>query len=298
MIIEEVPKKFQPNYKSSYPCYSSGKNMEEIFYHMLKEKKDEIETDYIYLPVFWTSYYVLNNYGKNINDILVWLRSLDKSKKYFTIVQYASGIFVDECFNLNIIVYTSGGGGINIKNNTEKVVSTPFGNRSIFIGKKGNYDIPLICNPIFPTEEKKKDIFCSFIGRFDTHPCRVKMKKILQRDKNFIFFRSGDFKKYKDILNRSLFTLSPRGYGYTSFRIYESILAESIPVYIWEDQKVLPYQDELKWEEFCIIVKSSEIEKIPEILKNCDHEKMLKKIKEIKHLFSFEGICNYIIKKL
>ena len=35
MIIHEVPKAFQPKYKSDYPKYSSGKNMEEIFFEFL-----------------------------------------------------------------------------------------------------------------------------------------------------------------------------------------------------------------------------------------------------------------------
>ena len=32
MLILNVPKQFQPNYKSNYPEYSNGLNMEEVFY--------------------------------------------------------------------------------------------------------------------------------------------------------------------------------------------------------------------------------------------------------------------------
>lgn len=298
MIIQEIPKEFQPQYKSNYPSYSSGKNIEEIVYEILKQKKEEIITDYIYLPVFWTSYYVLNNYGKNIQKLLEWMKKLDKTKKYFTIVQYASGVFIDNKIDLNITVFSAGGGGLNIKNNTEKQISTPFGNRSIFIGNKSTYSIPLICNPLFPYEEKNKDIFCSFMGRLDTHPCRVEMKKILEKNKKFKFFNSTNFDKYKEIVNRSIFTLSPRGYGYTSFRIYEAILAESIPIYIWEDKKILPFEEDLNWEEFSIIIHSSEIKILPKILERTDKEKLLLKIKEIKKLISFESIYKYIKEKI
>ena len=41
MIIQDVPKEFQPKYISTYPVYSSGKNIEEIFYdYFTKEKKN------------------------------------------------------------------------------------------------------------------------------------------------------------------------------------------------------------------------------------------------------------------
>ena len=32
MIIENIPSDFQPNYKSNYPEYSNGQNIEEILY--------------------------------------------------------------------------------------------------------------------------------------------------------------------------------------------------------------------------------------------------------------------------
>lgn len=70
MIILDVPKIFQPRYKSIYPSYSSGKHMKEIIYEMFINSKQTIDTDYIYLPIFWTSYYIINNYGSSNMDIL------------------------------------------------------------------------------------------------------------------------------------------------------------------------------------------------------------------------------------
>ena len=61
MLIVDVPSNFQPKYISNYPSYSSGKNMEEICYDFFSTHKDTIDSDYIYLPIFWTSYYVINN---------------------------------------------------------------------------------------------------------------------------------------------------------------------------------------------------------------------------------------------
>jgi len=287
-----VPKEFQPKYKSTYPCYSSGKNIEEEFYNYYIN--NNISSSYIYIPVFWTSYYVTHNYGENIQPLYKWLDTLDKTKKYFTIVQYASGIFVKN-FNLDILVFSAGGGGLNLKNN-KTIQYLSFNNirRHIFFGNKGDHDIPLICNPRFPELDIKKDIFCSFIGRYDTHSCRFKMKSILEKNKKYLFYNSSNFQTYNKILNRSIFTLAPRGYGYTSFRIYEAILANSIPIYIWEDKKVLPYSDIIDWNDFCIVINSKDINNIDTIISKVNIKEKYKNLQKVKNLFTFNEMFKYI----
>lgn len=323
MLILNVPKQFQPNYKSNYPEYSNGLNMEEVFYKFFLNNKNKIKTDLIYLPIFWTSYYILNDYGKNILPLLQYLKTLELSRKYFTIVQFASGIYITNDINLNIKVFSAGGGGLNkillekclimdkttgpIKmfnnNNSQqikvnKICEKSHNGKIIFNGNKGDVDIPLICLPIFPFLNLSKDIFCSFMGRFDTHSCRLKMWESLKNIQNIKFFNSVNFEQYCNIINRSLFTLAPRGYGYTSFRIYEAILGESIPIYIWEDQKVLPFNDEINYEDFSIIIHSSEINKLPSLLKNINIDEKRENLKKIKHKFKIEEMVDYIVKKL
>lgn len=297
MIIQKIPTIFQPAYKSNYPEYSSGKNIEEIFLQYFLDNKDSIHTEYIYLPIFWTSYYVINQYGENIQPLYNWLDTLDKNKKYFTIVQYASGIYIRNPID-NILVFSAGGGGLNIKSNCMRE-DTFFGlKRHIFYGNTGNYSIPLICLPTFPCLNIERDIYCSFMGRFDTHKCRIIMNNLLKNDKQFSFYNSVNFNTYKNILNRSIFTLAPRGCGYTSFRIYEAILSGSIPIYIWENKKILPFEDILNWDEFSIIIHENDIENLPNILKNTDINKLQENLHKIKHWFSFDKIFNYITNKL
>jgi len=297
MIIEKIPKIFQPVYKSNYPQYSCGKNIEEIYYEIFSKYKDLIKTDAIYLPIFWTSYYVINNYGNNIDPLLNYITTLDKNKHYFTIVQYASGIYIKENLK-NLLVFSAGGGGLNNKETSVKE-EIFFGlKRHIFYGNVADFHIPLICFPLFPSLKISKNIYCSFMGRYDTHKCRVIMRNELSNNNKFIFFNSSGFEKYKEILNRSIFTLAPRGYGYTSFRIYEAILAGSIPIYIWENKKILPFEDILNWNEFSIIINENEIKNLPNILSTCDISKMQKKIEDVKHYFTFENTFKYIKNKL
>lgn len=298
MLILDVPSKFKPEYISDYPSYSSGKNMEELYYEYFLTHKDNINSDYIYLPVFWTSYYVTNDYANNIDEIYDWLESLDKTKKYFTIVQYASGIFVRN-FDLDILVFSGGGGGLNIKNDDISREVSFYGiNRHVFFGNKANYDIPLLCLPLFPTIDIEKNMFCSFMGRLDTHKCRLEMKTFLENNSDFHFFESENFDQYKTIINRSIFTLAPRGYGYTSFRIYEAIMGNSIPVYIWEDKKVLPFSDTINWDDFAVIINSSEIEQLPNILKNVDIHEKLNNLLKVKEMFTINYTYEYIKTKI
>lgn len=299
MIIQNIPKEFQPDYKSDYPCYSSGKNTEEIYYNYFLNNKNNIESEYIYIPVFWTSYYILHNYANDIDELYKWLETLDKTKKYFTIVQYDSGIYVKN-FDLNILVFSAGGGGLNIKNNDVSEVVEFYGlSRYIYFGNKGDIDIPLLCLPQFSSDNSvNKDIFCSFMGRFDTHKCRMDMNNLFNNNEKIKFFNSVGYDEYKDLLNRSVFTLAPRGCGYTSFRIYEAIMSNSIPIYIWDDKKILPFSDIIDWDSFSIIINSSQLDNLPTILENTNIHEKQQNLQKVKHLFTFDETYNYIKNKI
>ena len=95
MEICSIPPQFQPHYISNYPSYSSGKNIEELVFEFLQTIKETIITEYVYLPVFWTSYYILHDYKYESRELSNWLEILDNSEKYFTVIQFDSGIFVN-----------------------------------------------------------------------------------------------------------------------------------------------------------------------------------------------------------
>jgi len=294
MEIYNIPSQFQPEY--------SKKHIEEILFEIIKTNIQHIQSDYIYLPVFWTSYYILHDFSDRSGELSGWLDTLDKSKKYFTIVQFDSGIYVKN-YDIDIMVFTAGGGGMNIGvgdlDHDECICKIEYNGirRSVFCGHKGIYDIPLLCLPEIPYLNLERDIFCSFMGRMDTHTCRMEIRDVLQGDK-FKFWETVDYDTYKQILNRSIFSLAPRGYGYTSFRLYEAISANSIPIYIWEDKLCLPFDDEIKWEEFCIVIHISQIRELENILRNVNIPKMLKRVSEIKEVFTFKYTAEYIIKKI
>lgn len=201
----DVPQIFRPHHPFQYPV-DNVLIFEEWYYKHFKEYKSERE----YLPVFWTSYYCKHKYGKDtyaMRELQSYIDSLDRSKKYYTIIQYDDGILTD-LKDLDCFVF-----GMS--------------------GKGADYNLPLICTPHrFTFPGIQKDLFLNFIGRI-THPIRQQMIDSLpKRPDYYISTKPHKLQEYCRILARSVFTLCPRGYGATSFRIQEALQYGSIPIYI------------------------------------------------------------------
>ena len=58
---------------------------------------------------------------------------------------------------------------------------------------------------------------------------------------------------YDEVMARSVFTLCPAGYGRWSFRFIEALLHGSIPVLLCDDY-VMPFADQVRWDDYCIVV--------------------------------------------
>ena len=159
---------------------------------------------------------------------------------------------------------------------------------------------------LVPTSEEK-DTFCVFVGSVFYDKSRVKMMEQLLGIEGYKLFDTVDqghparfdLHEYFEMLSKSIFSLCPRGVGPTSFRLYESIAMGAIPIYIWREEKCLPYKDELDWNEFSIILHDEEIDEIPMILNSISDEKikqMQSRLKEVwRDYFCRDAICRKII---
>ena len=99
----------------------------------------------------------------------------------------------------------------------------------------------------------------------------------------------------------SKFCLAPRGYGRSSFRFFEAMLLDTIPVYFWDDIEWLPYKDVLDYTKFSISIQEKDINRVYEILKSISNEKYLSMVDELKmtrRYFTLEGMSDYIINKI
>lgn len=239
-----------------------------------------IEVEREYLPIFWTNYYIKNNFGNLLDgELQKCIDSLDRNKKYFTIIQYDDNI-LEDLRDLDILIFSQGG----------------FGKY-----KERSYVIPLNCQMSNNQTVENKDIFTSFVGSINgRHHIREKIKIVLDPQKYKISESTG-YDNFIDTMSRSVFSLCPRGYGQTSFRIHESLNFGSIPVYIYDDP-LLPFNDLFDFSDIGIAIHIEEIENLDRILESIDNEEM-SRLREngkliYKNFFEYEGCFDRILNKL
>jgi hypothetical protein len=286
MKIVELGKMFRPGTSHVYPPFKNGRYMEEYAYETLLSKKDEIETDLVYLPIFWTN---LQNHpgfaqSKAKYQILLdqTLGQQPKNTRYFTIVQHDDGP------------------QLQLPKDTV-----------IFGACTGTIPLPLIyedkTNRLALLERKEPDIFASFVGSL-THPVRQRMASAVE-SRPYIVCRmqkawnvkvpTEQADEFLDLTLRSKFCLAPRGYGRSSFRFFEAILMDTIPVYFWDDVQWLPYREHLDYTLFSVSI--SDISKTYDILSGISEDRyqtMKLELQKVKHWFTLEGMMDYIISKL
>ena len=226
--MNEVPEKFKLKSSIRYPKHINDPLIEEYFYNFFKN--NELNNNRIYLPIFWTNFYISRQYGKNIDDLREYIKNLDRNKKYFTIVQHCRGILCDVS-HLDILIFSAGGAGRN-HNTRHFITGEIFKYNSININI-GDIPIPLLTNPELKYNNTEKNILCSFMGEFKNDSnLRNSIYKNLHDKKGFLLKKSGNFNDYYNLLCNSIFSLCPRGVGITSFRLYESLQCLAIPIYI------------------------------------------------------------------
>ena len=290
--ILDLGRQFRPKTSITYPPFKNGRYMEEYFYDYSTnpENNIKIETDRIYIPAFWTNIQNHPNFSdmkENLNVLLKRAYSLfPESTPYFTIVQADLGV--------------------------ELVLPK---NTLVFGACHGDIPLPLIYEDVTnrlintPRLEKRK-LRGSFVGTYNTHTLRQSVFNSLVKNPNFKFEVSGLWTNsvsepkadtfIKTTLN-SKYCLAPRGFGRSSFRFFEAMLLDTVPVYFWDDTEWLPYKDVLDYSKFSVSIHETEIDKTPQILKLISHERYLSMIEELKRVrpyFTLEGMSEYIISKL
>jgi Exostosin family len=262
----EVPQQFQPTINVVYPQENTIIFEEWLSMHNIKLDRE-------YLPIHWTSYFVNNGYGQNKQSLLElqhYIDSLPQNKKYWTVCQYDDGILVDVS-RLDLLQF-----------NMSKNIGVP---------------IPLLCMPHTYNRMMRKNILASFIGN-RTHQIRESIFNIRNGD-YYISDRSHSIFEFCEVLSQSIFCLSPRGYGLSSFRMYEGMQYNCIPVYI-SDEFVIPYN--MNFEEFGVLIEAKDAHRIEEILSSILPQEIVIKQDNIKKLydshFTYEGLKNQIIQVL
>lgn len=261
-----------------YPPYHTGKYLEEYFYSYYKENKAEFDkTGYTLIPIFWTNVYITNN---NRHLLQYYLDSLPPGK-YFTVSQHDDA--VKERLPVGTLSFEAGGNGNGIP-------------------------IPLICSPLTHQPRLQKDIFCSFVGSI-THDIRNRIYHHYHSDIDFKFIgknwtptvSNNDLDTFINLTSRSKFTLCPRGYGAQSFRLYEVLQLDSVPVIVY-DKEWFPFKNKIDWNSFSVLIHESEIANLKEKLSSITEREYTNMIEEGKKIYSeyftMEGMSKHILETL
>jgi len=279
-MIEQVPTIFQILTNVEYPPHNKM-IFEEYFMNYYNQWDPEKER--IYLPILWTNYYISRNYGCfDMGLLQKYLNGLDRSKKYFTVIQYDDGI-LQNIDDLDILIFGAGGGG-----------------KKTVLEKNLGYPIPLLCQPD-PNIRKSRDrdMLCSFMDSIKNHSIRRKIRDIFGME--FLVTGCAGYKTFVDVMERSVFSLCPRGYGATSFRICEALQHGSIPVYVY-DKPWIPWKGEFDFSEIGILISEREIPNILDIVKSKTEDDIKRYIENGERIyeeyFTFEGCTQKIINKI
>lgn len=253
----EIPKEFQPQQTHAYPSYCTHEMLEQFCHRSLLT--DGIER--VYLPIYWTNYYVQKDYGNgDITPLYRFLDSLDKSKKYYTVVQYDDGI-LEKPSDLDLMVFSS--------------------------GHPSGVPLPLVPSHYLEKPNTAKAYDLSFIGNLENHPIR----RELVHATGCWHWDNQSPSDYYRILAQSEFMLCPRGYGVTSFRLYEALHCGAVPIYV-SDVHWLPYTEFIDWDRIAIIVKPEEVHTIRDRIKS--HRQDWGYYERIKYWFNTCGAHDYV----
>ena len=289
MKIANKSSEFFLNRLDCYPPHHTGDHLEEAF---IKFWESEGHDRRKLIPIHWTAVYnhrVKEGLGNGTpngalrNQLRSYLRNLDPSDKYFIVCTHDDA--PAEELPPDTLVFSAGGNSSRI-----------------------DIPIPLTCGPHDGPGDYLRTIPISFVGSL-THPVRHAMGQALQ-GKPGVFLSSSNWMLevpenrvdlFKQVTQRSIFSLCPRGYAATSYRLYAVMQLGAIPVYI-SDKHLLPWSDEINWSEFCIIVSPSDIQQIPQMtldISGSRAKKMQETLMDIweKH-FSIEATCRHISKRV
>lgn len=238
IFILNIPEVFTPSkQRFKYPRHNFDYGVEQDFLifllnngHLLTNNPHE--ADWHYLPVFWTRYFIANDFQsatsielESINNYIL------NDSKTFTVCQYD-----DDCI-------------VNL-GNTKLFLSS---NKS-----RAGFDIPLLSKDHgSPFLRKEKIIKASFAGRIRTHPIREELN-LLKSENDFEILDTDKLSKfkYRNLILRSMVSICPRGYGLSSFRFYESMQLGSVPL-LFSDIDNRPFQSFVEWDLFSIYASSA-----------------------------------------
>lgn len=268
MPVVDVPEEFQPQTVTHEVLHQKGMRTEQFVHRFMRDV--EVDTEMNYLPVYWTRVYINEDFGKGrgVAELHNWVKAkTSDGQQYWTVCEYDDGVLMDVPENLKVW----------------------------YCGHPGELTLPLLSDPR-PVRNLNRVFLASFTGNPKTHLIREKVLSELDGQKGMMIEPPQGVPGFECTMASSYFALCPRGYGLTSFRLYEAIQMGTVPVYI-SDQHILPrpHQWALDWGAFCLIEGldnlSSLSDRLNEMVLNGTWQQMYLELLCWARMFTPNAIC-------
>jgi hypothetical protein len=175
-----------------------------------------------YIPIFFpfVDSWVNSGHRYPVGFVAAFLAALRPDVAYVTVSQNDQGIAIDMTTIPNILVLSAGG--------------------------YGHVPVPLIkgIEPVrnqIPVRDRTMAV--SFVGSLTNAPNGLRYKMVQEMKDEFAEHEcfAGSLHAWRDTMADSRVSLCPRGFGRTSYHLYEAVHMGLLPVYIYSDIPWLPY---------------------------------------------------------
>jgi hypothetical protein len=263
-----------------FPAHSKDYGVEQDFLkYLLKEKNlltnDLSEADWHYLPVYWTRWHLNHNFAQTgleeLQDAVQ--KTILNDEKTFTICQYDDGPVID------------------------------LGKAVLFLSSrktKEGIDIPLLCSPHQkPLFKPSKKYSASFLGTVRHHPLRVEMAQQLASRSDIYLNNGMKSRVFVQKMLESYIALCPRGYGGSSFRLFEAMQLGIVPLVI-SDIDTRPFKGFINWNDISFF--SHTASNVEDYLDSFEEQSLLR-MGELayqcwKENLQYQKWCKYVIWEL
>lgn len=282
MKIANVPYYLQLRQLITFPLHQTGALIEEYAKGFFTGHQKYVSDAWTYLPVFWSGHQVNHEYYRygGETEVLEYLSALNNDKKYFTVILASkmSLQILDELSRIGCRVYSSA-------------------------GISGTIPIPLPCDVHAVIRKPSPRFLATFCGSLNTSKVRQDMFEAF-KDYGDVYITEPDFHKvqtFEYMMADSTFALCPRGYGPTSYRLYEAMQCGCIPVYI-TDVEWLPFPNEIGWDDFLVKCHPSELKllhlRLSRISDKQRNSMQYLAQENYKNFCSYAGTCGLILRDL
>jgi len=270
-IVEETrPFRPPPHTHIGY----SGPWVENAYFEHFMNTSGKNERS-VYLPILWTD--VATDHPERLTEIAGYLDRLPRGRSYYTVIQTSTACDHLIPPDLDLLVFAAGTPHHATPDNRVRCICIPLLSDQTGTPK--------------PAIDKGR---CCFAGTCDGISDHKGLRSEMATLPGLTLYKGP---AWREVISQHRFSLCPRGYGPTSFRVSESLLLGSVPVIIWEDDLFLPYVDELDWSKFSLVVERGKLWHIPALLDAADPA-ALAATNEILARFTYKGVCEYIASRV